>query len=145
MSTIAPVRPPDAPPAVALRSDWVLEGRPRHRTWAMGNAPGLSTGQWDCTAGRFLWEFGDYDEVVHVLEGSVHVTSPDGVGRTLGEGDCHVFPHGTTWEWDVPEYVRKAYVCRDARSAGRRARALPAAIARRVSRVLRPAARPLGG
>ena len=105
-----------------LRRDWVLDGQPAHRTHVMTTAPGLSSGQWDCTAGRFVWDFGHWDEVVHVLEGAVHVTGPDGAARTLTAGDCQLFPHGTRWEWHVPEYVRKAFVCRDARTLARRMR-----------------------
>ena len=120
------------PPLVPLRRDWVLSGEPAHRTWEQARARGLTAGQWDCTAGRFVWDFGHCDEVVHVLEGSVEVTSPDGVTRVLEAGDCHHFPRRSRWEWHVPVYVRKAYVCRDARSAPRRALSLPRRAARRA-------------
>ena len=119
-------------PSTPLRRDWVLAGEPAHRTWEGVRDRGLTAGQWDCTAGRFVWDFGAYDEVVHILEGSVVVVSPGGVQHVLEEGDSHHFPHGTRWEWHVPVYVRKAYVCRDARSAPRRALTRLRAAARRV-------------
>ena len=71
------------------------------------SADGLvSTHLWDCTAGRFHWYFG-VDEIVHILDGEVHVTDDDGQTVVLGVGDVGHFALHSHSVWDVPEYVRK--------------------------------------
>lgn len=87
---------------------WIREGSPQARASKWGSsADGLvGTYVWSCTAGTFDWHFGD-DEIVHVVEGSVTVTSPEGVTSTLTAGDSAFFPAGTVWLWHVPSYVRK--------------------------------------
>ncbi|WP_409484034.1 cupin domain-containing protein [Arsenicicoccus dermatophilus] len=87
---------------------WVVAGDPVAHATRWGGSPDgrLTTFVWSCTAGTFDWRFG-CDEIIHVVEGSVTVTSPEGVTTTLGVGDSGYFPAGTVWRWQVPTYVRK--------------------------------------
>lgn len=87
---------------------WILEGNPVARekwlTGGSGQLPG--TIMWDCTAGRFNWLY-TAEEVTHVLEGSVLIEDAAGVRRRLESGDTFLFPAGSRYQWDVPNYVRK--------------------------------------
>src|SRR5215218_10420277 len=86
----------------------VIEGMPEARGVQLTeSADGLvSTHIWDCTAGRFHWHFG-VDEIVHILDGEVHVTDDAGQTITLGVGDVGHFALHSHTVWHVPEYVRK--------------------------------------
>jgi uncharacterized cupin superfamily protein len=86
----------------------VIAGAPVARSTKLTeSADGLvSTHLWDCTAGRFHWHFG-VDEIVHILDGEVHVTGDDGQTIVLRAGDVGHFPLHSHSIWDVPEYVRK--------------------------------------
>jgi uncharacterized cupin superfamily protein len=86
----------------------VIAGEPEARSVKLTeSADGLvSTHVWDCTAGRFHWNFG-VDEIVHILDGEVHVTDDDGQTIVLGVGDVGHFALNSHTVWDVPEYVRK--------------------------------------
>jgi uncharacterized protein len=95
----------------------------------------LSTHIWDCTAGHFHWYFG-VDEVVHVLEGEVHVTGDDGRTVTLRAGDVGHFAVHSHTVWDVPEYVRKLAFHRTPRPA-----TAPVRAARRLRRMAASAPR----
>jgi len=91
----------------------VIEGDPVARTTGLtaSDCGTISTCIWDCTAGRFHWHFG-VDEVVHILDGEVHVTDDDGRTVVLRAGDVGHFPLGSHSIWHVPEYVRKLAVHR---------------------------------
>jgi uncharacterized protein len=71
----------------------------------------LSSGLWECTAGRFKVVFWQ-DEVVHILDGGVTVRQEGGGALTLGPGDTAYFPLGMVTHWDVPSFVRKFFVVR---------------------------------
>src|SRR5262249_41375344 len=69
------------------------------------------TAVWDCTAGEFRWQFG-WDETVLILEGEVHITTGDGVERTLRTGDVAFFAGGSSATWRIETYVKKLAFCR---------------------------------
>lgn len=104
---------------------WILDGAPRARivTLANGRDQWATTALWDCTPGTFEWRFA-WDETVHVLDGVVEVTLPDGDRRRLVRGSIAFFPAGSRAVWRVVEPVRKLAVCR---------RALPVPLARLLS------------
>jgi uncharacterized cupin superfamily protein len=86
----------------------VLSGAPVARS-AQLTASGdgrISTHLWDCTAGSFHWFFA-VDEIVHILDGEVHVTGDDGNTVILRTGDVGHFPLHSHTVWHVPDYVRK--------------------------------------
>lgn len=91
-----------------INPDWIIAGEPVAKCSQWGSSGDGSTGTyvWSCTAGEFDWHF-EVDEIIHVVEGEVVVTSPDGITVTLGVGDSGFFPAGTVWRWRVPVYVRK--------------------------------------
>jgi uncharacterized cupin superfamily protein len=93
-----------------LAASDVIDGNPVTRVHHAIQGPGSwDAGFWDCTAGRFRWHFGDA-EFVLVLEGEVLVTDGAGVRHHLRTGDMFLFPGRTSWEWEVPEYLHKAFV-----------------------------------
>jgi hypothetical protein len=70
----------------------------------------LSSGLWECQAGKFTFVFG-YDEIVHILDGEV-IVDEEGGTRTLRTGDVAFFPEGLVTRWTVPRYVKKLAVFR---------------------------------
>lgn len=93
--------------------DWILAGRPEARTaeWSRSLDGTTTTNVWDCTAGRFRWYFA-VDEIVHIMDGSVTVSSDGLPARTLAAGDAALFRAGTWSEWHVEDYVRKHAILR---------------------------------
>lgn len=92
---------------------WILEGTPEARsvTLVTSSDGALTTGLWECTAGRFKWVYG-LDEIVHILEGEARVD--DGTRtHVLLPGRVVCFPRGLTAIWEVPKFVRKMFVLRD--------------------------------
>jgi hypothetical protein len=124
---LADARRVDLAPA-PIAADTVLAGDPVARsTEITRSADGLiSTHLWDCSAGRFRWFFWT-DEIVHILEGEVHIDDEAGQAFVLRTGDVAHFAQGTTAVWDVPDYVRKLAFHR---TLGR-----PARIVRRLRRL----------
>ena len=93
-----------------LSKDQILDGSPKSRIWinAQSGDKKLSQGVWDCTAGRFSWEF-TWDEFVMILEGEVTITPEIGESFTLRAGDfCH-FPLGLKTLWQVDKYIKKTF------------------------------------
>lgn len=92
---------------------WILEGDPRARVaeWSKSIDGTTTTNVWDCTAGRFRWYFA-VDEIVHIMDGSVTVSSENHAPRTLVAGDAALFRAGTWSEWHVENYVRKHAILR---------------------------------
>jgi uncharacterized cupin superfamily protein len=93
--------------------DHVIDGAPVARSTKLTESTDglVSTHVWDCTAGRFHWYFG-VDEVVHILDGEVHVTDDHGQTVILVPGDVGHFPLHSHSIWHVPDYVRKLAVHR---------------------------------
>lgn len=96
-----------------IEQDWILDGDPQARTaeWSRSVDGTTTTNVWDCTAGRFRWYFA-VDEIVHIMDGSVTVSSDDHPARTLVAGDAALFRAGTWSEWHVENYVRKHAILR---------------------------------
>lgn len=92
---------------------WIKSGEPQAEiaTWAHSADERLMAAIWRCTAGVFDWHFGS-DEIVHIMEGSVDVTGPDGTTATLNAGDVGFFPAGTVWQWSIDDYVLKHAIVR---------------------------------
>lgn len=108
-NTPSAVKLADSPIPVAL----VTEGKPVGRIWIAAQSADLrvTQGVWDCTAGKFTWDFG-WDEFVMILEGEVVITPEGGKPFTLRVGDFGHFPLGLKTEWHVPKYVKKTFVLR---------------------------------
>jgi uncharacterized protein len=96
-----------------INPDWILEGNPVARNAVLSRSDDTTacTIFWDCTAGKFNWHYG-FDETVHILEGSVIVSSENTPPKRLVAGDVAFFPFGTKAHWHVETYVRKVAFCR---------------------------------
>jgi len=105
----------------------ILEGEPVARSCDLSQSPdgGLSMNLWDCSAGRFRWNYYG-DELVNILEGEVRVTDENGDLTVLRAGSTAHFNAGDETIWEVPEYVRKLAIHRTPQS-------LPARISRKLS------------
>lgn len=92
---------------------WITEGRPiaRNAVLSVSEDRTAFTMMWDCTAGQFDWHY-EFDETLHVVEGSVIVSSDCTPPKRLQAGDVVFFPSGTTAHWHVETYVRKIAFCR---------------------------------
>jgi uncharacterized cupin superfamily protein len=92
----------------------IEEGFPIARCTTFTQSPDarLSSGLWECTAGKFKVSF-SLDEIVTILDGEVTVHE-DSEGRSyrLGVGDAAYFPLGLVTHWEVPRFVRKFFVVR---------------------------------
>jgi len=90
----------------------VTEGTPRSRGSCVLQTPDgtLFTGEWDCTAGSFIWRYNE-DEIIRILEGEAFIEI-DGEFRRFGPGDTIFFPMGQSARWRVPKYVRKVFFIR---------------------------------
>lgn len=95
-----------------LPPEWIEAGTPTARSVVLTQSEDqlLSSGLWECTAGRFKF-IHDSDEIVRIVEGKVTVRH-GGVTHELGVGDVAHFPEGATTYWDIPEYVKKFWVQR---------------------------------
>ncbi len=102
-------------PEMPIDPTWILEGLPIARGAVLIQSADkkVSTGLWECTAGRFRWTFA-WDEFVHILEGEVSIQQENGPALTLRPGDTAHFPVGLTTEWLVPLHVRKVFTVRTA-------------------------------
>jgi uncharacterized cupin superfamily protein len=103
-----------APLPRPIDASQIEEGMPVARYHPFSESPDkrLSSGLWECSAGKFKVTFW-LDEIVHILDGEVTVRQTnDGVTYTLREGDTAYFPLGLVTSWHVPRFVRKFYVVR---------------------------------
>ena len=91
---------------------WIKKGAPVARSLTLSRSPDalLTAGLWDCTGGTFTWIF-RRDEIVHILEGEVRVHD-GGTMHVLIPGCVAYFPRGLETVWEVPTYVKKAFVLR---------------------------------
>jgi|HubBroStandDraft_1064217.scaffolds.fasta_scaffold16893_3 uncharacterized protein len=97
-----------------IEDSCIEEGSPVARCTTLTQSPDerLSSGLWECTAGKFKVAF-SLDEIVTILDGEVTVHE-DGEGHSyrLGVGDAAYFPLGLVTHWEVPRFVRKFFVVR---------------------------------
>jgi uncharacterized cupin superfamily protein len=97
----------------------IREGSPVARARRVADAADqtLSTGVWECTAGKFKWIYW-FDEIVHIIEGEARVD--DGIKtHILVPGTVVFFPYGLEAEWEVPKYIKKSFVLRAPQQGGR--------------------------
>ena len=96
-----------------IPANQITEGKPVAKIWINAQSADLKVtqGVWDCTAGKFRWDF-TWDEFVMILDGEVTITPEGGSAITLRAGDfCH-FPLGLKTKWHVPKYIKKTFVIR---------------------------------
>ena len=95
-------------PASPLPPNQVLEGKPETRSKELirSNDKTFYIMIWDCTAGRFNWNY-NKDEALVVLIGEAFITYDGAEERRIGPGDTVFFAAGTSARWRVPKYIRK--------------------------------------
>jgi uncharacterized cupin superfamily protein len=97
-----------------IAASCIEEGAPVARCRTLTESPDkrLSSGLWECSAGKFKVIFA-LDEIVHILEGGVEVREEgtDAVLK-LDPGDAAYFPMGLVTHWNVPRFVKKFFVVR---------------------------------
>jgi uncharacterized cupin superfamily protein len=72
---------------------------------------GTTSGTWTCSAGRFVWDYGQGAEVLYILSGNARIRDVNGdAWHYVGVGSSVHFPKGCRAEWEVPDYVRKFWV-----------------------------------
>jgi hypothetical protein len=98
--------PADSAPAPAN----LLRGDPRQQIWnVLSSGDGrFHVGQWASGVGAWRVQYSEY-ELCHLLEGTVRITSEDGVERSYQAGDTFVIPSGFRGIWEVIEPCRKIY------------------------------------
>ena len=99
--------------ATPLPSTWITEGEPVTRSLPLISSIDKKyySGLWDSQAGRFKYTY-FVDEIVHILEGEVHIRDEAGRDITLRTGDVAHFAKGRVLQWHVPRYVKKLAVTR---------------------------------
>ncbi len=119
-----------------INPKWVLGGQPlaRNRELSHSGDWGAWTMVWDCTGGRFEWQY-DIDETVHFIEGAVTIAADGMPARRFGPGDVVFFPAGCKAVWEVHDYVRKVAFCRETLSPSL---VFLQKVYRRLSRILSP-------
>ena len=90
---------PGPPPGMDVRTADVVTGA--------DGAP-MAAGYMTLTAGSFPWTL-NYDEVQIVLEGELHIGTPDGV-RVGRPGDVLYVPKGSTITFSTPTWAKFVYV-----------------------------------
>ena len=98
-------------PLRPIEPSWIEEGTPVARARILTKSPDdrLSSGVWECTAGKFKWIYG-VDEIVHILAGEVVIREEGRPAYTLSSGDVAYFPLGLVTHWDIARYVKKFFV-----------------------------------
>jgi uncharacterized protein len=96
-----------------INADWIIEGSPEARNAILSRSDDQTacTIVWDCSKGKFNWYY-DFDETIHIIDGSVTIEDGHNPARTLGPGDVIFFPAGSHAVWTVDNYVRKVAFCR---------------------------------
>ena len=95
-----------------LPPSWIQQGTPFARAATLTESPDtlLTSGVWDCTAGTFRW-CNERDEIVHIVEGEVRIRDGS-TTHVLVPGSVAYFPAGLETTWEVPTYVKKAFILR---------------------------------
>ena len=100
-------------PPMPLAAESIREGKPEAfgAVLVQSDDKRVSSGLWECSPGRFTWDF-VWDEFVHLHAGHVKITTQDGQQIELKAGDFAAFPRGLRTEWLVLEKVRKTFTVR---------------------------------
>ena len=69
----------------------------------------ITTGVWECAAGRMRADFGDDGEMVHVVTGTIQAFSDGGEVVTIGPGQSATFPPQWKGIWTLETPMRKLY------------------------------------
>jgi uncharacterized cupin superfamily protein len=93
-----------------LPVDWLEQGNPTASGAVLSKSDDsrVVRGVWECTPGRFRWNF-TYDETVIVVKGRATVELESGETISLSPGDMAFFERGQWSTWTIHEPFRKAF------------------------------------
>jgi uncharacterized cupin superfamily protein len=93
-----------------LPADWIHDGAPEAEGTVLSRSADsrIIRGVWQCTPGRFSWEF-SYDETLVVLSGSATVELDTGETVHLEPGVMAFFGRGHSSTWTIESTLRKAF------------------------------------
>jgi uncharacterized cupin superfamily protein len=95
--------------AQPISPDKIIEGKPETRSKELARSYDRTSYAmvWDCTAGRFTWDY-NKDETLVVLTGEAFISVDNGgAERRIGPGDVVFFQAGSSAAWRVPKYIQK--------------------------------------
>lgn len=104
---------------VQLRSDpiptaQILAGAPQASSGPLVASfdDSFTSAVWTCTPGRFRWYYNS-DEIIHILEGHVHITPDDGSASFEARaGNVVLFPRSSSAVWEITQTIRKVALFR---------------------------------
>lgn len=102
---------PNSSPITTDLEGWKpIEGKPTMKTWIeyAGEDGKFLAGYWEATEGTYQVTY-NVDEMVHLFEGKVTLTSSYGESTTYVGGDSFVVSAGTTITWTTITTVRKIF------------------------------------
>ena len=102
LKELGPLKPPVGKPLDGEMLTW-------GRNFFASDDARIHTGVWECAPGRLRADFGTDGEMVHVVKGSIHAISDDGVEILVGPGQSATFPPGWTGIWELATPMRKLY------------------------------------
>src|SRR5215469_9398578 len=85
-----------------LPAEWLEQGNPDASGAVLSKTDDsrIVRGVWECTPGRFRWNF-TYDETLVVVQGSATVQLESGEDVSFGAGDMVFFARGQSSIWTV--------------------------------------------
>lgn len=95
-----------APPLATTEDRMPTWGKTLHRE----PDGSVTTGFWRCEPGSSRWDFHDRSEVIHVLDGVMHVTREGEDAVTLSAGMAAAFPKGWRGTWVIEQTISKFFV-----------------------------------
>lgn len=69
----------------------------------------ITTGVWECAAGRMRADFANDGEMVHVVAGTIQARADDGAEHVIGPGQSATFPPHWKGVWTLASPMRKLY------------------------------------
>ncbi len=126
-----------------IEPSWITEGRPIATNAVLSRSTdGMATTiVWQCTEGKFTWHY-DFDETIHILEGSIVLASDSMKPTRYGPGDVVFFKKGAVANWHVEGHVKKLAFCRRTNPA---LIGLGLRVAAKLKKILMPAPAVAGG
>ena len=105
LAHLAPSTPPDA--------QILISAEPQCRSKnAYEDSANVRIGVWDSTPYTRRARPHKLHELMHLIEGSVTLSSPEGTSLQVNAGDSIFVPLGAECAWESTAYVRKFYVCK---------------------------------
>lgn len=104
-ASLEPRGPLQLPTAVALENPMQTSGKTLYA--APDNS--IVSGLWQCEPGKSAWHFADRGELIHVLDGVMHVQEEGGERVTLRAGSAAAFPKGWKGTWEIEATIFKFF------------------------------------